>query len=225
MSRNSCFSYQIKCYDTPVFPNRILIYLLFVYIYTHVSIYIYIYTWYHSCMISTDPLWNIRFLRTNADRHFFGWASVFFLPKLNVTKLLFILQNQMSRNPVFLIRILIYLFLYIYIYVHTYIWGLPPLDIYIYWGGRIDWGGDTSGYYTKPQKSIQSPDHYTKASSIAQRLVIYTKTYSITVRVYFSMIECLAPHHTVSAQGLSWSAKSEYRLNVIQCRHLRQLGA
>ena len=27
-----------------------------------------IYKWYDSCMISTDPLWNICFLMTNTDR-------------------------------------------------------------------------------------------------------------------------------------------------------------
>ena len=30
-------------------------------------------------------------------------------------------------------------------------------------GEGIDWGGDTSGYYTKPQKTIQSPDRQYKA--------------------------------------------------------------
>ena len=30
-------------------------------------------------------------------------------------------------------------------------------------GGGIDWGGDTSGYYTKPQKTIQSPKTLYKA--------------------------------------------------------------
>ena len=31
------------------------------------------------------------------------------------------------------------------------------------WGGGIDWGGDTSEDYTKPHKTIQSPDRLYKA--------------------------------------------------------------
>ena len=42
-------------------------------------------------------------------------------------------------------------------------------------GGGIDWGGDTPGYYTKPYKTIHSPDtlykaptHYTKPQQTIQ---------------------------------------------------------
>ena len=38
-------------------------------------------------------------------------------------------------------------------------------------GGRvgIDWGGDTSGYYTKPRQTIQSPKALYKAQTIYRK--------------------------------------------------------
>ena len=36
--------------------------------------------------------------------------------------------------------------------------------------GAVDWGRDTSGHYTKPQKTIQSPTDCTKTHNIVQIL-------------------------------------------------------
>ena len=54
-------------------------------------------------------------------------------------------------------------------------------------GGGIDWGGDPSGYYTKPQKTIQStktlykaPEDFTKPQKDYTKLEKdYTKTQNI----------------------------------------------
>ena len=112
------------------------------------------------------------------------------LTKSNVTK-----SGISNGNPD--------IFVFVYIYICIYIYLRATTSGYIYWGGdRLGWGHIRILYrapreYTKPQNIIQ------RHKTLHEDLEYYTKTYSITDRVYSSMIECLAPHHTVSAQGLS----------------------